>query len=107
MLGSPSAPVTLVEYGNLQCPICRAFAVDTLPMIIRDYVRDAVTSVLAVATAARFLREFRNNRPEMSATSFRAGPDGERARLDETAQKGSSLTSGSTGRKERNDAQVL
>jgi protein-disulfide isomerase len=38
-VGDPKAPVTLVEYGDLQCPICRAFAVETLPTIVRDYVR--------------------------------------------------------------------
>jgi len=39
VLGRPGAPVKLVEYGDLQCPICRAFALDTLPTIIRQYVR--------------------------------------------------------------------
>jgi protein-disulfide isomerase len=38
-LGSPTAPVTLVEYGDLQCPICREYAVATLPTIVREYVR--------------------------------------------------------------------
>lgn len=38
-LGRPNAPVTLVEYGDLQCPICRAYAVATLPTLVRDYVR--------------------------------------------------------------------
>ena len=33
------APVTLVEYGDLQRPICREYAVATLPTIVRDYVR--------------------------------------------------------------------
>ncbi len=39
VLGSSAAPVRLVEYGDLQCQVCRAFAVDTLPTIIREYVR--------------------------------------------------------------------
>ena len=39
VLGRPGAPVRLVEYGDLQCPICRAFALDTLPTLIQQYVR--------------------------------------------------------------------
>jgi protein-disulfide isomerase len=38
-LGSPNAPVTLVEFADLQCPYCAAFARDALPAIVDDYVR--------------------------------------------------------------------
>ncbi len=38
-LGSAKAPVTLVEYADLQCPYCGEFARNTLPSLIRDYVR--------------------------------------------------------------------
>jgi protein-disulfide isomerase len=39
VLGKPNAPVTIVEYGDLQCPICREFALNAYPRIITDYVR--------------------------------------------------------------------
>jgi protein-disulfide isomerase len=38
-LGSPQAPATMVEFGDLQCPACAQFAVQALPQIITHYVR--------------------------------------------------------------------
>ncbi len=38
-LGSPDAPVVLVEFADLQCPFCRTFALETLPKLINDYIR--------------------------------------------------------------------
>jgi protein-disulfide isomerase len=38
-LGQPSAPLTLVQFEDLQCPFCRAYTVDEFPAIVRDYVR--------------------------------------------------------------------
>jgi protein-disulfide isomerase len=38
-LGAPKAPVTLVEYIDLQCPICREFETTVMPDIIAKYVK--------------------------------------------------------------------
>ena len=38
-LGSPEAPVTLVEYADLQCPYCAQWSRDVLPALVDEYVR--------------------------------------------------------------------
>jgi protein-disulfide isomerase len=39
VLGNPNAPVTLVEFADLQCPICRAYSSDVFPTLVKRYVR--------------------------------------------------------------------
>lgn len=38
-LGSPKAPVTIVEFADLQCPFCRDFSNQVLPQIVDSYVK--------------------------------------------------------------------
>lgn len=38
-LGSPSAPVTLQYFGDLECPICAKFTTGALPTVIAKWVR--------------------------------------------------------------------
>ena len=39
VLGDPNAPVTLVYFGDLECPICKEFTLEALPSIIQKQVR--------------------------------------------------------------------
>lgn len=47
VLGKASAPVTMVEYIDLQCPVCRAFETEVMPTIIDRYVRTGEVKVEA------------------------------------------------------------
>jgi protein-disulfide isomerase len=38
-LGSPDAPITLVEYADPQCPFCARWASDVFPTLVEEYVR--------------------------------------------------------------------
>ena len=38
-LGSASAPVTLIEFNDMQCPICKDYSTNVFPTLVRDYVR--------------------------------------------------------------------
>ena len=46
VLGDPGAKVELVEYGDLQCPVCKHFAEDILPPVIENQVRSGDVKVV-------------------------------------------------------------
>jgi protein-disulfide isomerase len=47
VLGRANAPVTMVEYIDLQCPICREFETGSFPSILKNYVRTGKLKVIA------------------------------------------------------------
>jgi protein-disulfide isomerase len=38
-IGKPSAKVTIVEYGDLRCPVCRSFDNEVVPTLVENLVR--------------------------------------------------------------------
>ena len=46
VLGRPDAPVTLVEYADLQCPYCGLWARETFPQLVREYVRTGKVKIV-------------------------------------------------------------
>lgn len=45
ILGDPKAPVSLYEYGDLQCPVCKAYSEEVLPPIIESKVKNGEVSI--------------------------------------------------------------
>jgi protein-disulfide isomerase len=39
VLGDPSAKVTVLEFGDLQCPFCKGYSEEVLPQVIENRVR--------------------------------------------------------------------
>lgn len=37
-LGSPTAPITVYEMSDFQCPFCRQHAMQTMPQLVREYI---------------------------------------------------------------------
>jgi protein-disulfide isomerase len=45
VLGNPGARVTLIEFGDLQCPVCKAFAEEVIPQVIDSKVRSGEAKI--------------------------------------------------------------
>ena len=45
IIGDPEAPVTIIEYASMTCPHCRAFHVNTLPVIKEKYIDTGIAKL--------------------------------------------------------------
>lgn len=46
VLGDPKAKVELIEYGDLQCPVCKAYSEEFLPQIIEGQVKEGKAKIV-------------------------------------------------------------
>ena len=44
--GDPDAPITIVEFSDFQCPFCARFHVQTLPLIIEEYIAEGKVNLV-------------------------------------------------------------
>ncbi len=51
ILGNPSAPITIVEFGDYQCEQCYAWFHNTKPAIVRDYIDTGKANLVFVDLA--------------------------------------------------------
>ena len=51
ILGDPSAPITIVEFGDYQCEQCYAWFHNTKPAIVRDYIDTGKANLVFVDLA--------------------------------------------------------
>jgi protein-disulfide isomerase len=72
VLGDPNAKVTVIEYADLQCPVCQAFSTETAPELISQVVRKN--------TAAYDLRQYTIIGPDSAVAAKAALAAGEQGR---------------------------
>jgi len=73
-IGNPNAPITIIEFSDFQCPFCARFHVETLPLIMNEYINEGqvklvfrdfpIQSIHPNALPASFASECANDQGE-------------------------------------------
>jgi protein-disulfide isomerase len=83
VIGSDSAPVTLIEYTDYQCPFCRRHFEQTEPQLVEEYVRTNKVRYVV----RQFPLGFHQNAAKASEAALCAGAQGAYWKMHETLFK--------------------
>lgn len=75
VLGRPDAPVTLIEYADLKCPICKEYTSTAYPQLVSRYVRTG--KLRMVFRAQHFVGEQENPGDSLSAAQMALAAGGQ------------------------------
>jgi protein-disulfide isomerase len=75
VLGNPNAKVTMTEYGDLQCPVCKDFAVGPETQLIKNEVKSGKVKLVykSFPTASRDLSNWQQTFPLQQDAAYAAG----------------------------------
>ena len=46
VIGNPNAPITIIEFSDFQCPFCAKFHMQTLPIIMDEYINKGIVKLV-------------------------------------------------------------
>jgi protein-disulfide isomerase len=75
VLGNPGAKITMTEYGDLQCPVCKDFAVGPETQLINNEVKSGKVKLVykSFPTASRDLSNWQQTFPLQQDAAYAAG----------------------------------
>jgi protein-disulfide isomerase len=78
VLGNPKAKVTMIEYGDLQCPVCKDFALGPENQLIEKQVKSGTVKIdfKSFPTASRDLSNWTQVFPLQQDAAYAAGAQG-------------------------------
>jgi protein-disulfide isomerase len=74
-IGNPNAKITMTEYGDLQCPVCKDFAVGPETQLINNEVKSGKVKIeyKSFPTASRDLSNWQQTFPLQQDAAYAAG----------------------------------
>lgn len=78
VLGNPKAKITMIEYGDLQCPVCKDFATGPENQLIQNEVKSGKVKIdyKSFPTATRDLKNWTQIFPLQQDAAYAAGAQG-------------------------------